>query len=106
VNDAGKEETKKPYPEGAVMAPEGNYVKRPNRFSYVKYDERSVELQEHFRVLCDAIDVGLLTMLPNSPEKTLAVRSLEVAYMWIGKAIRDAQVARGGDATHQPARGE
>jgi hypothetical protein len=89
---------------GAVLG--GEHPPIPNRFAYVKYDEKSVGLQEHFRTLCDAIDVGLLTLLPGSAEKTLAVRSLEVAYMWIGKASRDAQIQRGGDATHQPARGE
>jgi hypothetical protein len=76
------------------------------RLAYVRYDERSVAVQEHFRVLHSAILVGLRTLLPPSAANTLAARQVEVAYMWIGKAIRDAQIARGGDATHQPARGE
>lgn len=64
------------------------------RFDYVRYDEQSVALEQAIQTL------------PGSAERTLAERALEVTYMWVGKAIRDAQIKRGGDASHQPARGE
>lgn len=38
--------------------------------------------------------------------KSLAITKLEECYMWIGKAIRDEQIARGGDNKHVPERGE
>lgn len=70
-----------------------------NRFNYVKYDDKSTSLSEtiksHFEILEDQV-----SHLSEGRAKALALTKLEEAYMWCGKAIRDAQVARGGDALH------
>ena len=66
------------------------------RFSYVKYDQPSVDLQEHFKQLFMEIE-GIMSLLPDGRAKSLVFTKLEEAYMWIGKAIRDKQLqARGG----------
>lgn len=74
------------------------------RFSYVKYDEQSVRAQEtiksHFEILEALVDA-----LPASREKSLCMTKLEEAYMWTGKAIRDAQIERGSQPEHVPERG-
>ena len=76
------------------------------RFDYVKYDELAQKIQAEFKGTVEHLANEIETMLPASPEKILALRQLEVTYMWLGKAIRNDQVNRGGDATDQPARGE
>ena len=68
-----------------------------SRFDYVAYDELSKELQakakDMFTLLADAIqELG-----PNRPT-SLALTALEEAYMWVGKAIRDNQIERNGEA--------
>ena len=61
------------------------------RFSYVKYDEESVALQNQFRELFEAIEALAEAKLTESRAKSLLMTKLEEAYMWVGKAIRDAQ---------------
>lgn len=76
------------------------------RFDYVKYDDIAVRDQENAKHLFTRIEQETIACLPDGRAKSLALTKLEECYMWIGKGIRDAQVARGGDATHQPARGQ
>ncbi len=63
------------------------------RFDYVKYDEiaqaTQSRMKQKFLDLEDAIEHGLV----NGRAKSLVMTKLEEAYMWIGKAIRDDQVA-------------
>lgn len=66
-----------------------------SRFDYVKYDEYDVKHQECFKVRFEDLDV-LVAEMANSRAKALVVTKLEEAYMWIGKAIRDDQIARNG----------
>lgn len=40
----------------------------------------------------------MIESLPPGRAKALAVTKLEECYMWIGKAIRDEQIARNGSA--------
>lgn len=71
-----------------------------SRFDYVKYGPTAIADQEHFKKSFETLEaeVGIRLMSPRA--KALVLTKLEEAYMWIGKAIRDDQIARGGDATH------
>lgn len=70
------------------------------RFDYVKYDEKATSDQEYFKAVMEGLESEVGTRLNNSRAKSLVLTKLEEAYMWIGKSIRDDQIARGGDATH------
>lgn len=74
------------------------------RFSYVKYDAVSAAAQEALKGHFETIE-ELVNELPDSREKSLCLTALEEAYMWTGKAIRDAQIARGVATEHVPERG-
>jgi hypothetical protein len=74
-----------------------------SRFDYVKYDKHAMADQESAKVLVQKIETliggigyanGLLSQ-ECARAKALAFTKLEECYMWIGKAIRDDQVARG-----------
>lgn len=75
------------------------------RFSYVRYDEESVALQNKFREGVEELE-RLAYELPDGRAKSLFLTELEVAYMWVGKAVRDAQIARTGSVAEEPKRGE
>ncbi len=74
------------------------------RFSYVKYDDKSVRRQEALKVMFEDIDKFVEHELPASRERSLVLTALEEAYMWTGKAIRDEQIARGAQPEHVPER--
>lgn len=75
-----------------------------SRFDYVKYDERAIANQAEFKKKCEELERrinnigGMLDPLVDkafcSRAKENAIKSLEEVYMWIGKGIRDEQVAR------------
>lgn len=65
------------------------------RFSYVKYDNSSAAQQAVMRIAFEEIE-RLVDTLDNGRAKSLVYTSLEEAYMWVGKAIRDAQISRNG----------
>lgn len=75
-----------------------------NRFSYVKYDERATNhqgaMKKQFELLEAAVD-----LMADGRAKSLILTKLEEAYMWVGKAIRDDQIARTGKVDEQPERG-
>jgi hypothetical protein len=73
------------------------------RFSYVKYDQKSMEVQAKLRAQFEAIETTLAE-LPDGRPKSLCLTALEEAYMWTGKAVRDAQIARTGQVDEQPER--
>lgn len=79
---------------------------KPNRFDYVAYDQTAADAQARykkgFQDLEDSIEHGLV----NGRAKALVLTKMEEAYMWIGKAIRDDQIARNGSAPLQEARGQ
>lgn len=62
-----------------------------HRFSYVKYNERSTNLQEEFKKLFEAVEELGEQSLSTSRYKSLFMTALEEAYMWTGKSIRDEQ---------------
>lgn len=69
------------------------------RFSYVKYDELSANAQEALKGRFEAVE-ELVNEMPESRAKSLCLTHLEEAYMWTGKAIRDAQIARNSQVEH------
>lgn len=96
-----------------------------SRFDYVRYDPISQAAQEKLKGLAQKMEMALEELqdqIPNgldtdTPDATLdaihrfhraqenAIDSLEEAYMWCGKMIRDAQIARNGSAPLQEERG-
>lgn len=75
-----------------------------SRFDYVRYDAVAAAKQEKFKAKVQELEALLDAELPSSPggrdphgrAKALAITNLEEVYMWIGKAIRDDQVANRG----------
>ncbi len=65
-----------------------------SRFDYVRYDEKAVEKQNAFKAAFATLDHLVETTLDNGRAKSLVYTKLEEAYMWVGKAIRDEQVAQ------------
>lgn len=61
-----------------------------SRFSYVKYDEISMEKQQSLKTAFEAVEI-LVNGLADGRAKSLVFTALEEAYMWTGKAIRDEQ---------------
>ena len=64
-----------------------------NRFDYVKYDDESLAIQQHAKIQVSYIE-ELINELTPSRNTQLAIEKLEECYMWIGKSIRDEQIAR------------
>jgi len=63
-----------------------------HRFSYVKYNDRSTEVQAKFKELFEAIETFADQSLSSGRYKSLLMTALEEAYMWTGKSIRDEQM--------------
>jgi hypothetical protein len=63
-----------------------------SRFDYVEYDERSKDLQAMFKADFKNVE-WKISNLEEGRAKALALTALEEAYMWVGKAIRDEQIA-------------
>lgn len=78
--------------------------KKMSRFDYVKYDEESIRHQEHAKLMCDNVRACIETNLKPGRASALAMTKLEEVYMWIGKQIRDDQIARNGSAPLQEER--
>jgi hypothetical protein len=77
------------------------------RFSYIQYDPQSVEIQQIFKSMFENIEEFADEALPGpSRSKSLLMTALEEAYMWTGKAVRDAQIARTGIVTEQKTRSD
>ncbi len=74
-------------------------------FSYVRYDNESAAKQQGFKKAFEEIETQLST-LKDGRAKSLVITNLEVAYMWVGKAIRDEQIERDGKVVEDPKRGE
>lgn len=74
------------------------------RFDYVKYDQAANEKQALLKMKTESLEGMIDEQLPDSTAKSLALTNLEVAYMWLGKAIRDEQILRNGSAPLQEER--
>ena len=77
-----------------------------NRFSYVKYDDKSTKKQEDLKKLFEQVEGLVDSSLANGREKSLVLTHLEIAYMWTGKSIRDEQLSRGKQTAHVPERAD
>lgn len=83
-----------------------------SRFDYVKYDEGAMQDQARAKELVGQVEtlvesIGYAQGLVGKEcarAKALVLTKLEEAYMWIGKAIRDDQIARNGSAPKQEER--
>ncbi len=75
-----------------------------SRFDYVKYDEIACALQEGFKLDVSLLEARIDAALISPRARALAITKLEECYMWIGKAIRDDQIARNGKAELQEGR--
>lgn len=64
------------------------------RFDYVKYDNQAIRDQEAFKTYVQALEEMIEKKLLSPRARSLALTKLEEVYMWIGKAIRDDQIAR------------
>lgn len=74
-------------------------------FDYVQYDYKAQELQNAAKEAVQKVHT-LVEALPPGRYRSLAITSLEEAYCWIGKAIRDNQIQRNGSAPLQEARND
>lgn len=77
-----------------------------SRFDYVKYDQRATEIQASFKASVENISLEVELRLKSPEAKALIHVKLQEAYMWIGKAIRDDQIARHGSAELQEERSD
>lgn len=68
------------------------------RFDYVLHDDIAGERQAACRAACRELEGLIERLLPKGRAQSLAFTKLEEMYMWIGKAIRDDQIARTGSA--------
>lgn len=75
-----------------------------SRFDYVKYDEAAIQQQAEFKKLFENLSENADHWLKSPRAKALVQTKLEEAYMWVGKAIRDDQIARNGVAELQEER--
>lgn len=64
-----------------------------NTFNYVEYDSETVKAQKLFKESYESLERMLMLLAPSRP-RSLALTELEVSYMWVGKALRDDQIAR------------
>ena len=77
-----------------------------NRFNYVKYDDEAIETQNFFKIHFMSLEKSTNEKLKSPRAKALVRTKLEEAYMWIGKAIRDDQIQRGGTYELEGGRGD
>ena len=72
-----------------------------SRFDYVRYDDKAKDDQALFKGEFEELESFINDRLKSPRAKALAMTKMEEAYMWIGKAIRDDQIARNGSAELQ-----
>jgi len=72
-------------------------------FDYIKYDAKATNEQAAFKNQCEKLAL-MITTIVSPRAKALAQTKLEECYMWIGKGLRDDQVARNGSAELQEER--
>lgn len=82
-----------------------NYFKKDfemirRRFDYIKYDEKSIEIQKELKELFMRIEDIVITECSGlecndivMAQKIRMIDALEIAYMWSGKMIRDWQIS-------------
>ena len=73
------------------------------RFDYVQYDEQATAQQDAFKQKFLELE-NMTNRLEEGRAKSLIFIYLEIAYMWVGKALRDECIARDPVIQDQPAR--
>lgn len=76
------------------------------RFDYAKFDDESVVDHAAFKELFLKLEYLVAQKLHEGRSAAMVLTHLEEAFMWVGKAIRDTQAARGGESLGQMYRGE
>ncbi len=66
-----------------------------SRFDYVKYDQDAQDAQAELKMAFEEVEKKVECLIKSGRAKSLVLTKLEEAYMWVGKAIRDDQIARG-----------
>lgn len=74
-----------------------------SKFDYVKYDDQAAGQQAFYKEKFMELDSVVESLNPGRA-KSLAITKLEEAYMWVGKALRDEQIARGNPVELQEER--
>lgn len=69
-----------------------------SRFDYVAYDSESEVQQKAFKAMYTQISSEIEKSKPGRAQ-ALALTKLEESYMWIGKMVRDQQIARTENVT-------
>ncbi len=69
-------------------------------FDYVAYDAVAQRQQAYFKEVFLSLETSVKALAPGRAA-SLVKTKLEESYMWIGKAIRDEQIARNGSAPLQ-----
>jgi len=75
-------------------------------FDFIKYDEKSEGTQTYFKAIFVTIEEEIANKIPHSWARDNMMKSLNEAYMWLGKAIRDEQLTRIGSADLNEQRGD
>lgn len=88
----------------ATTAAPAPAVVKGGRFDYVRYDDASAANQQKAKDLMQQVEAFINGDLGSGRPQSLALTHLEEVYMWIGKAIRDGQVARGVQVEDEPKR--
>ena len=73
------------------------------RFDYVKYDEHAMIQQSAFKEAFQKVEI-MASDLKEGRAKSLVMTYLEIAYMWVGKALRDEQILRNPETPDIPER--
>lgn len=76
-----------------------NQQKVKGRFEHVRYDEASMAKSKRAYDLVTDVEAFINDELGGGRYQALALTGLEEVFMWIGKAIRDNQVAAAGPRT-------
>jgi hypothetical protein len=67
---------------------------KSRRFDYVKYDDVACCAQEGFKSIVLDLEHHIQKSIHCPRSQALALTKLEEVYMWIGKGIRNDQLAR------------
>lgn len=73
-----------------------------NRFDYVRYDAAAHAASDEMKQAFIAVETAVEAKLAAGRAKALVMTKLEEAFMWVGKAIRDEQVAKRGAELEAP----
>lgn len=75
-----------------------------SRFDYVKYDAQAELAQTELKATIGNVESYVEKHVKSPRAKALVLTKLEEAYMWMGKGVRDDQIARNGGAELQEGR--